>query len=123
MIELFQHLDALNAFKKLHTAWLIDNREDWHSKEIVKQLDKIQNFVNQLASYMSQYHDDIEVQIAVEPGSLSGKKFSTVIKRTEEWKALRKWSKSEKSYRQQTITVEALVKCIIIETNKLIQIV
>lgn len=123
MIEMYQHLDTLNAFMKLHDAWLLSNNESWHSNEIVKQLKRIDNYVNQLASYISMHHDDIDVQVDIDIDALRGKKFSTVIKRTDEWKSLRKWIKKSHNFRQQTITVEALCKCILKETTKLIQIV
>lgn len=109
VIEFLKHADALQGFKALHTAWLLDNEESWHSKEICKSLDKVNDALNNLASYISNAHEDVEVQIELEPDYAKGKKIATLIKRTQEWKELRKYLKKEHHFKNQPITVEGLL--------------
>lgn len=117
MQELFTQLDTLNAFVKLHEAWLDVNEENWHSSQLSDSLSKIFTYVNQLASYISMWHDDIDVQIEADFDYLKGKQFSTVLKRTDEWKSLKKWLKKEHTWPNQPLTVQAISSCILTQSR------
>lgn len=118
MQELFKQLDTLNAFVKLYDAWLEVNQESWHSKQLSDSLTKIFTYVNQLASYISMFHDDIDIQIEADFDYLERKQFSTVIKRTDEWKELKKWLKKDHNWPNQTITVQAICTCILTKARE-----
>jgi len=121
MLGTFTHLDAISGFVKLYDAWLSENSETWHSKELKKSLDSIVKYIDQLASYISVAHNEIEIQVNVDSAALTGKQFATIIKRTEEWKALKKWLKTEMALNNQPVSVEAIVRCIIAETKKFVK--
>jgi cob(I)alamin adenosyltransferase len=118
MQELFGQLDTLNAFVKLYEAWKSVNDENWHSKQLSNSLQQIFVYVNQLASYISMWHDDIDVQIEADLDYLKGKQFSTVVKRTDEWKSLKKFLKRDHNWPTQPITVQAICTCILKQTRE-----
>jgi hypothetical protein len=120
MLEFFKIVDILSAFESLHTNWLKMNNANWHSKEISASLSKVFNYVDQLASYVSVSHEHVEIVLDYDIDSLSGKQFATVIKRTDEWKTLRKWLRTEHQFNQQNVTVKAICECIIAETRQFI---
>lgn len=112
MVEFFKIVDIISAFKKLHNAWLIVNTEDWYSKELSESIETALKYVNQLASYVSRFHDEIEIEIEVDIQSLKGKQFATVIKSTDEWKQLKKYMKVEHHCKDQSLTVQSLFEVI-----------
>lgn len=109
VIEFLKHADALQGFKSLHKAWLMDNEETWHSGEISKSLICVNDALNNLASYISTAHEDVEIQIELDPDFAKGKALPTLIKRTDEWKALKKYLKQTHSFENQTLTVRGLI--------------
>ena len=88
----------------------MNNDETWHSGEIAKTLSKVNDALDNLASYISTAHDDVEIQIELDPEYAKGKQLQTLIKRTDEWKSLRKYLKKDHKFKQQNITVRGLIQ-------------
>lgn len=112
MIEFFEIVDIVSAYFSLYTNWQKINNDDWYSLELAKSLKTVLKYVNQLASYITLHHEDIQIQLEYDIDSMQGKQFATVIKRTEEWRLLRKWAKTEQNFSSQSLTVQAICTCI-----------
>ncbi len=113
LLEFFKICDIMLAFKELHSAWLMNNKDDWYSLELIESINICCKSIDNLASYVSLQHSDIKIQIGVDFNTFKNKQFSTVLRHTPDWKTLKKYLRSEHSLKNQSISSQALFKIIL----------
>lgn len=126
MSKYFELSDIIEAFILVtkHYSDAKDQKISWHDTKIVKYLNSIKKYIDQLAAYISIEHENVSVQIDLPPDTFNNNKtLATFIKQSDEWKALRNILKTDLTLINQSLTVRAIGFSILSKTKSFTKII